>query len=78
MSKPPGDSSPSCGRSLRGVAALADTRESRPSLGTEAANKTFRGVDSSIPPTDAHCCAPYSLAELRLGFGCPEHTRGPL
>lgn len=27
---------------------------------------------------DPWCCNTYSLAELRLGFGCPRHTVGPL
>jgi hypothetical protein len=27
---------------------------------------------------DPWCCGSYGIDELRLGFGCPRHTRGPL
>lgn len=32
----------------------------------------------SAQAPDAHCCGPYGIAELRLGFGCPRHTWGPM
>lgn len=44
-------------------------------------NSTAASVAIAKPiprDTDPWCCASTDLALLRLGFGCPEHTVGPL
>ena len=36
-------------------------------------------IADAIPrDSDPWCCGSYGIDELRLGFGCPRHTVGPL
>jgi hypothetical protein len=49
-------------------------------MASQAASNVNHGYSHSVRPAgdDQWCCGSYSIDELRLGFGCPRHTRGPL
>jgi hypothetical protein len=47
-------------------------------MASQAASNVIHGDTSILRESDPFCCGSYSVAELRLGFGCPAHTRGPL
>lgn len=47
-------------------------------MASQAASNVNHGDTPILGDADVFCCAPYSIAELRLGFGCPRHTLGPL
>lgn len=52
--------------------------EMRTAPGGESGGPVARWLANGSSVDDAHCCGGYDIAELRLGFGCPAHTVGPL